>query len=235
MSDAKSGRATTRERILAAACRLVREEGVGRLTLDAVSRASGVSKGGLLYHFPSKEDLIAGMVQYLADRFDAELEREWERESGGVPDHAGSSETKRPGRPGAGSAEKTSSPVTTSPETRNAGSRRSVTRGADDRGRFVRSYIRGTFSDAERLGEISAALLAAVVVRPKLLDPLRERQREWQRRIEDDGLDPALATALRLAADGLWFADLFDLAPPQGELRARVLALLQQWAEGGRP
>ena len=32
------------------------------------------------------------------------------------------------------------------------------------------------------------------------------------------------ATVARLAADGLWLADLLGLAPPAGELREHVLA-----------
>lgn len=60
-----------RDRVLDAAERLVAEHGAARLTLDAVAQAAGVSKGGLLYHFPSKEALLAGMV----DRYLAMVER----------------------------------------------------------------------------------------------------------------------------------------------------------------
>jgi len=37
--------------------------GARHLTLDAVAREAGVSKGGLLYHFPSKEGLLTAMVE----------------------------------------------------------------------------------------------------------------------------------------------------------------------------
>jgi AcrR family transcriptional regulator len=50
------------ERLLDAAERLVSEVGAGHLTLEAVARAAGVSKGGLLYHFPSKEALLQAMI-----------------------------------------------------------------------------------------------------------------------------------------------------------------------------
>lgn len=52
----------TREHILQAAGRVVSTEGVSALTLDAVAKAAGISKGGLLYHFPSKEALMFGMI-----------------------------------------------------------------------------------------------------------------------------------------------------------------------------
>lgn len=64
----KSGEAT-RTAILDAANRIVQERGVERLTLDLTAREAGVSKGGLLYHFPNKEALIKGMIQYYLDRF----------------------------------------------------------------------------------------------------------------------------------------------------------------------
>jgi hypothetical protein len=36
------------------------------------------------------------------------------------------------------------------------------------------------------------------------------------------------ATVVRLAADGLWLADLLGLAPPKGRLRRDVLARLAE-------
>ena len=40
------------------------------MTLDAVAQRAEVSKGGLLYHFPSKEALLQAMLARLCDRFD---------------------------------------------------------------------------------------------------------------------------------------------------------------------
>ncbi|NTW01817.1 MAG: TetR/AcrR family transcriptional regulator, partial [Oscillochloris sp.] len=67
---------TRREAILAAACRVVRAEGGSRLTLEAVAREAGVSKGGLLYHFPNKEALIGGLIDQICTDFDAAIEHE---------------------------------------------------------------------------------------------------------------------------------------------------------------
>jgi AcrR family transcriptional regulator len=52
-----------RDRILEAAERVVAEVGAARLILDVVAQAAGVSKGGLLYHFPSKESLLGALAQ----------------------------------------------------------------------------------------------------------------------------------------------------------------------------
>lgn len=61
----------TRRRLLKAAAQVIREQGVRQLTLEAVAAAAGCSKGGLLYHYPSKEALVGGLVdQGMAD-FDA--------------------------------------------------------------------------------------------------------------------------------------------------------------------
>lgn len=54
---------SSRERIFEAAERVVTEVGAARLTLDAVAQAAGMSKGGLLYHFPSKEALLSALAQ----------------------------------------------------------------------------------------------------------------------------------------------------------------------------
>lgn len=53
-------------RILDAAEAIVRAKGVAGLTLEAAAREAGVSKGGLLYHFASKEALLSGMLSRLA-------------------------------------------------------------------------------------------------------------------------------------------------------------------------
>lgn len=54
--------------------RLVREQGLEVLTLEAVALQAGVSKGGLLYHFPSKDALLAGMAHYLIEEFEQAVE-----------------------------------------------------------------------------------------------------------------------------------------------------------------
>lgn len=55
-----------RTRILDAAEAIVRAQGVGALTLDAAARDAKVSKGGLLYHFASKEALLDALLKRLA-------------------------------------------------------------------------------------------------------------------------------------------------------------------------
>ena len=62
--------ASARDRILDAAERRLLDRGPRGLVLGAVARDAGVSKGGLLYHFSSKDDLVAGLTGRMLDRFD---------------------------------------------------------------------------------------------------------------------------------------------------------------------
>ncbi len=71
---------STRENILDAAMAVVREQGVARLTLDAAARGSGISKGGVLYHFKSKDDLVRGMVARLLEQCDLLHQKHWDAE-----------------------------------------------------------------------------------------------------------------------------------------------------------
>ena len=62
-----------RDKILDAAEERVLAGGPAALVLDAVAADAGVSKGGLLYHFASKELLVAGLCERMLDGFDREL------------------------------------------------------------------------------------------------------------------------------------------------------------------
>ena len=57
-------RSDARARILDTALAVADRVGAAHLTLDAVAAEAGVSKGGLLYHFASKELLLRGVVEH---------------------------------------------------------------------------------------------------------------------------------------------------------------------------
>ena len=63
----------TRDRILQAAAEVITQEGVSSLTLDKVAARAGVSKGGFLYHFGSKDALIVGLLNQVMGVLDHEL------------------------------------------------------------------------------------------------------------------------------------------------------------------
>ena len=168
-------RVDTKDKLLHAAGAVVCCDGAQALTLDAVAVEAGVSKGGLLYHFGTKRELIEALV----DRWLSEFERDI--------DAAG---------PG-----------------------------------FVRGYVLASDPEGQIADELG--LLAALVADPAVLRTVRERYAIWQDRVEREGSDPVDATVARLAADGLWLAELLGLAPPRGRLREQVLSRLLELAGQG--
>lgn len=56
------GRPSSRERIVSAAGDLVRSQGAARLSLEAVAEKAEISKGGLLYNFPTKGALVGALI-----------------------------------------------------------------------------------------------------------------------------------------------------------------------------
>ncbi len=62
---------SSRERILASAISLVRAG--ESLSLESVARAAGLTKPGLMYHFPTKEALMTGLVDHTVDGYEREL------------------------------------------------------------------------------------------------------------------------------------------------------------------
>lgn len=77
MSEAhhrKKQPALVRRQLLQVAARLASEQGIAAVTLDAVSGASGVSKGGLLHHFPNKNALLDALFDRLLEGLDAEID-----------------------------------------------------------------------------------------------------------------------------------------------------------------
>lgn len=67
MVHSMSDKPTTKEVIIDAAETVVARDGAGRLTIDAVAAQSGISKGGVLYHYPNKLALLHGMVERMID------------------------------------------------------------------------------------------------------------------------------------------------------------------------
>jgi AcrR family transcriptional regulator len=70
------GATDTRGRLLDAAVAVVRRDGAQSLTLEKVAAQAGVSKGGLLYHFKSKRELLDAMVERWLDEWQAQIDRD---------------------------------------------------------------------------------------------------------------------------------------------------------------
>lgn len=57
--------------ILNAVARVLAREGFANTTIDAIAAEAGLSKGGVLYYFPTKRDLLLGLIE----RYETEFNR----------------------------------------------------------------------------------------------------------------------------------------------------------------
>ncbi len=60
--------------ILDAAIQVIEEDGITAVTFDSVAAAAGITRAGIIYHFTSRDDLIAAIHQRLADHWERQLE-----------------------------------------------------------------------------------------------------------------------------------------------------------------
>ena len=65
---------SAKDKILTAFEDILIGQGEKAATMDAVAKAAGVSKGGLLYHFPSKEALATALVQRFNRLVEADMQ-----------------------------------------------------------------------------------------------------------------------------------------------------------------
>lgn len=70
----KFDRRPSRKHVLfEAAAQLVAAKGFESLTIDALAKAANVTKGGVQYHFPAKDQLVTELLEHLLSSFDAAL------------------------------------------------------------------------------------------------------------------------------------------------------------------
>lgn len=67
--------AAVRKQLMDAAAEAAVERGLGSLTLDLVAQKAGVSKGGLIHHYPSRRALIEGLFRAIMDDSQNKLEQ----------------------------------------------------------------------------------------------------------------------------------------------------------------
>lgn len=67
-------RTSKRQRILDAAVNVINRDGVRAVTFESVAAEAGLTRGGLLYHFPSREALLRGIDEHLVQNWEASME-----------------------------------------------------------------------------------------------------------------------------------------------------------------
>jgi Tetracyclin repressor-like, C-terminal domain len=80
-------------------------------------------------------------------------------------------------------------------------------------------------NQSHKLG-VFAALSTGPALDPALLKLLQDGFKEWQRRLEHDVNDPTVASVVRVAVDGLWFAEVLQLGVPNNRLWNKMVAFL---------
>jgi AcrR family transcriptional regulator len=65
----------TRAKIAQAAMRLASRDGLLTLTIDKVAEEAGLSKGGVMHHFATKEALLTGTISYFTEHVEGVLTR----------------------------------------------------------------------------------------------------------------------------------------------------------------
>ena len=169
-----------RQVILDAARRIVREQGAGKLTFDGLVQESGVTRGGITYHFATKHALLRALLE-------ADMQQWRELEKSNRPDDM------------------------TGPAAELLADLRCHTAPNEDRRRFV------------------AGMVSAVTHDRTLLDPVREfiagkrAGRVW----DDQQLRRQL---LRLAAEGLFWSELFEYGELEPDVRTRLVDLMEALA-----
>jgi AcrR family transcriptional regulator len=71
-------RVETKKIILQNAMEIIQDHGIKNLTLEKVAKKSKISKGGLLYHFPTKESIINEIIANMLSKFEAKLRNSME-------------------------------------------------------------------------------------------------------------------------------------------------------------
>lgn len=176
----------TRAHLVETALNTLRQHGPNNLTLDAVAKASTVSKGGLLHHFPTKEALMEAVLRQLFADYEKQVQRFYEQEAEGV-------------------------------------------------GRWLRAYVRASFSIEESLPmELLRMLLSAITEYPNLLQLVQVDYQQWEERLMSDGLPLTRVRAIRMAADASWEERLIGIGDRSAEERRDLVNELLNWVEAGK-
>jgi AcrR family transcriptional regulator len=164
------------ESIILAAEQELRKNGVRALSLDRIAKAVGISKSGLLHHFPTREALLIALMAHAFKLGEEEMERQLALEP-------------EPGKPG----------------------------------RFVRAYL-GSNLQMIRDGRTNqiAAFVELAVAEPAVIASQQSCFAEMRAGIDNDGLDPTLASIIAGASDNLWFQVLFGMLKPDDPMIDQV-------------
>ena len=74
----------TRYRILNAAINIFSQKGYHNTRVDEIVEAAETSKGGVYFHFPSKQDIFLGLIDEFADLLEGRIREAIDQEASGI-------------------------------------------------------------------------------------------------------------------------------------------------------
>ena len=156
------------------------ERGAGALTFGEIAQKSGVTRGGITYHFPTKERLLRALVEQDI--------LQWKRvEEANCPDNC---------------------PAETAE---------------------LIAYLRAHTNEQSDRRRFVSGMLYAVTLDPPIIDPARKYEKERLDGIEWNERNLKLQL-LRMAALGLFWADLFRCPEMPQDVRRNLVVLLEELA-----
>ena len=174
-----------RQKVIDASRRIVMERGAGALTFDEIAQVSGLTRGGITYHFPTKQHLLRALVAH-------DIEQWKHVEADNCPGDC---------------------PTETAE---------------------LIAFIRAHTSEEPDRRRFVAGMLSAATLDPPILDPARDYERARMADIDWTQQNLKLQV-LRMAAMGLFWADLFECPDVPAEARRRMVevleALARDWSE----
>lgn len=175
---------SSRDGILSGALGIIRDGGT--VSLESAATAAGLTKPGLMYHFPTKEALMLGLVDHVADVWLTEM------------------------------TERLSVPVSEAPVRER-----------------IAAYFRVCLERDADPADI--VMLTDPRLRNELTARWAQRLREWFEGIDD--LSPAergRLAAVRLMADGIWFASATGVNAVAPHERRAILAVATEILSGAQ-
>ncbi|MFF2479903.1 TetR/AcrR family transcriptional regulator [Paenibacillus sp. NPDC058071] len=168
--------------VLAATASIIEQQGMDKVTLEAVAKQAGMSKGGLLHHFPNKEALIKGMIDECTSLFLEDVHRRAEE----------------------------------SPQAA---------------GKWHRAYLESAINDKVSNGLI-VAYTASLFSNPEFIVQLDHVLKELHLKMEEDKLDPIASAMFRMAVDGLWYSEIFNVGKLKPDLKHQLIEQLNGMLAG---
>jgi AcrR family transcriptional regulator len=99
---------------------------------------------------------------------------------------------------------------------------------ANGRGRWLKAYVELTVGKITAEDRVAGAMLAILTCEDPRAEPYRRYTSQWRKLAIADGVDPATAMVVRLAADSMWTERVFGGASVKESklVRERLLSMI---------